>query len=288
MKVLQAEALCKSKDLLGESPVWIAEENAIYWVDLTNGYVNCYKNQKHQRFIVEDPITGFSLHKEGGFICATNSGFSHLKIEGSTAKQILIDPIFEHKADFRMNDCALDRQGRFWAGSLQIDNQQGIGNGKIYCLENNNSESFLDGLVTQNGLAWSPSGDIMYVSDSHPTKAKIWQYDFCVEQGIPTNKRLFATQAITDGRPDGATVDTDGCYWIAASDSGKILRLTPSGSIDAIIEVPTRNVTNICFGGSDLKSLYITSQIYKFPNDEAGNLFVVDTPWQGISDTKYI
>lgn len=287
MKIFGAETLCRSKDALGESPVWVAEENAVYWVDLSNGYVNCLKDQKHHRFKVDDPITGFAQHENGGFICATNSGFSHLKIENQFAIQREINPIFKHQNNYRMNDCALDRQGRFWAGSLQIDNQDFHPNGKVFCLNNHQSNSFLDGFITQNGLAWSPNGEVMYVSDSHPTRAKIWKYDFCIERGLPSNKEIFVTQKTTGGRPDGAAVDTDGCYWIAASDAGEILRLTPNGLIDAIIKVPTRNVTNICFGGSDLKSIYITTQIYKYPNESAGNLFIVETPWQGISDKKY-
>ena len=288
MKVLKAEFFCISKNKLGESPVWVAEEQALYWIDLPAATINSVKDNEHKIFNLEDPISGFAQSNNGNFISATHNGFSALSFANGQAQQSLIVDLFGTKNDFRMNDAALDRQGRFWAGSLQmaeVDAAQP--NGQVYCFTHQQASSKLAGFRVQNGLAWSPDGKTMYVSDSHPSIAAIWQYDFETETGMPTNKQLFATGKKLGGRPDGATVDTDGCYWIAASDAGKILRLTPDGKIDAMISVPTRNVTNICFGGSNLSTLYITTQIYKYPNENAGNLFAVDTSWQGIKETKY-
>ncbi|MBL1419057.1 MAG: SMP-30/gluconolactonase/LRE family protein [Alphaproteobacteria bacterium] len=288
MKVLNAELFCVSKNKLGESPVWVEQQQALYWIDLTAATLNCVKNNQHKIFDLDDPISGFAQSENGNFICATHNGFSELSFTNGKPQQKLIVDLFGNKANFRMNDAALDRQGRFWAGSLQmaeVDAAQPTGH--VYCLARQHASAKLSGFKVQNGLAWSPDGKTMYVSDSHPAVASIWKYDFDIETGIPSNKRLFATDKKLGGRPDGATVDTDGCYWIAASDSGKILRLTPDGNIDAIINVPTRNVTNICFGGANLSTLYITTQIYKYPNENAGNLFAVNTSWQGIKETGY-
>lgn len=288
MKILQAETFCHSKNKLGESPVWVEQEQAIYWIDLTAATIHKMQNGNHEVNNLEDPISAFAPTNDQNFICATHNGFSKLSFEDGKAQQNLIIDLFSQKPDFRMNDAALDRQGRFWAGSLQMrDVDAALPSGDVYRLINQQAKPMLDGFKVQNGLAWSPDGKTMYVSDSHPSIASIWRFDFDTESGIPTNKKLFATDKLLGGRPDGATVDTDGCYWIAASDSGKIFRLTPNGNVDAVINVPTKNVTNICFGGSNLSTLYITSQIYKFPNEQAGNLFAVETPWQGIAETKY-
>lgn len=288
MQILNAETFCKSKNSLGESPVWVAEQQAIYWIDLTAATIHRVKDNQHEVFHLEDPISGFAPSKNGNFICATHNGFSELCFANGEAQQTLIVDLFSQKPDFRMNDAALDRQGRFWAGSLQMaDVDAAQPNGQVHCLTHQQSSPKLSGFKVQNGLAWSIDGKTMYVSDSHPSVASIWKYDFDIETATPSHKQLFATDKLLGGRPDGATVDTDGCYWIAASDSGKIFRLTPNGKVDAVINVPTKNVTNICFGGENLTTLYITSQIYKFPNEQAGNLFAVDTPWQGIKDVKF-
>lgn len=288
MKILNAEVFCVSKNKLGESPVWVDEEQALYWIDLTAATLNRFKNKKHDSFGLDDPIIGFAQADDGNFICATHNGFSKLSFMENTVQQDLVVDLFGQQKDFRMNDAALDRQGRFWAGSLQIaDVDAAKPNGEVYCLTEKQAEPMLGGFKVQNGLAWSPDGKVMYVSDSHPSKASVWSFDFDVDTGMPTNKQLFATDKLLGGRPDGATVDTDGCYWIAASDGGRVLRLTPQGDIDAIINVPTKNVTNICFGGSNLSTLFITSQIYKFPNENAGNIFAVETQWQGIKEAKF-
>lgn len=288
MKVLSAEVFCISKNKLGESPVWVEEQHALYWIDLIAATLNRFTDNKHEIFSLEDPISGFAQANNGNFICATHNGFSELSFINGKAQQKLIVDLFGHENSFRMNDAALDRQGRFWAGSLQMSEVDAAQpNGQVYCLAKQQASSKLTGFKVQNGLAWSPDGKTMYVSDSHPSIASIWKYDFDAEIGIPTHKQLFVTDKKLGGRPDGATVDTDGCYWIAASDAGKIFRLTPSGEIDAIINVPTRNVTNICFGGAKLSTIFITSQIYKFPNESAGNIFAVETNWQGIKETKY-
>ena len=288
MKVLNAELFCVSKNKLGESPVWVEQQQALYWIDLTAATINSVKHNQHKIFNLDDPISGFAQSENGNFICATHNGFSELSFANGKVQQKLIVDLFGNKPDFRMNDAALDRQGRFWAGSLQmVEVNAAQANGQVHCLTNQQASAKLSGFKVQNGLAWSPDGKIMYVSDSHPTIASIWKYDFDIATGILTHKQLFATDKKLGGRPDGATVDTDGCYWIAASDCGKILRLTPDGNIDAVINVPTRNVTNICFGGTNLSTLYITTQIYKYPNENAGNLFAVETGWQGIKDTNY-
>ncbi|MBL1420578.1 MAG: SMP-30/gluconolactonase/LRE family protein [Alphaproteobacteria bacterium] len=288
MKILNAELFYVSKNKLGESPVWVEQQQTLYWIDLTAATINSIKHNKHRIFELADPISGFAQSSSGNFICATHNGFSKLSFTNGQAQQKLIVDLFSHKNNFRMNDAALDRQGRFWAGSLQITEvNEAQPSGQVYCLSNQQASPRLEGFKVQNGLAWSPDGKTMYVSDSHPSIASVWKYDFDTETGIPINKQLFATDKKLGGRPDGATVDTDGCYWTAASDSGKILRLTPTGNIDAIINVPTKNVTNICFGGTNLSTLYITTQIYKDPNEHAGNLFAIETSWQGIEETNH-
>ena len=287
MNILNAESLLNSQNSLAESPVWCAEQQALFWIDITQSTLHKLKDNRHQTFSLSDPVSAFAPATDGGFIAATASGFSHLKLTQGMVLQQSIQPFLKDVDNFRMNDAALDRQGRFWSGSMQAQPHNEGATGQLYSLENNQTKSVLNGFRSQNGLAWSPDGRTMYVSDSHPSVAAIWQFDFDLETGIPSNRRLFADQKILSGRPDGATVDTDGSYWIAASDAGQIIRLSPNAKIDTIVNVPTRHVTNICFGGSRLSTLYITTQRYINPNAQAGNIFALETPYQGIADTPY-
>lgn len=287
MNILRADTRLHCQNSLAESPLWCADQQALFWIDITQSSLHRLKGDHHTSYALTDPVTAFAATSNGQFVAATNTGFSTLTLNENRVTQQSIAPFLQHSTDFRMNDAALDRQGRFWSGSIQAPPGNDHATGTLYALEHQQHRPVLDGFCSQNGLAWSPDGRTMYVSDSHPSTASIWRYDFDIHTGTPSNKSLLADQHLLIGRPDGATVDTDGCYWIAASDVGKILRLTPAGKIDAIVEVPTKHVTNICFGGPALKTLFITSQRYIDPNQQAGNLFVVETPYQGIPETPY-
>ncbi|NQZ33835.1 MAG: SMP-30/gluconolactonase/LRE family protein [Oceanospirillaceae bacterium] len=287
MNILTADTLLHCQNSLGESPVWCTEQQALFWIDIRQSSLHRLKDKIHSSYSLTDSVTAFAAATNGQFIAATNTGFNSLALTDEIAVQQSIQPFLENSNDFRMNDAALDRQGRFWSGSIQAPPGNDDATGTLYRLQHNQHCAVLEGFCSQNGLAWSPDGRIMYVSDSHPSTASIWRYDFNIETGTPTNKTLFADQSLLKGRPDGATVDTDGCYWIAASDVGQILRLTPAGEIDAIVNVPTKHVTNICFGGPQLKTMFITTQRYLNPNEQAGNLFVLETDYQGIAETAY-
>jgi sugar lactone lactonase YvrE len=110
-----------------------------------------------------------------------------------------------------------------------------------------------------NGLAFSPDGRTMYLSDSHPSVQAIWAFDYDIDSGTPHNRRLFVDMNIHPGRPDGAAIDVDGCYWICGNDAGQIHRFTPEGRLDCSLTVPVKKPTMCAFGGPNLDTLYVTS-----------------------------
>jgi sugar lactone lactonase YvrE len=116
-----------------------------------------------------------------------------------------------------------------------------------------------EGLLTQNGLAWSPEGDRMYLSDSHPKARVVWAYDYDRDSGTPSNRRVFVDMNRFAGRPDGAAVDVDGCYWTCANDGSALLRFTPEGSLDRSLELPVKKPSMCAFGGKRLDTLYVTT-----------------------------
>nr|BFE96257.1 hypothetical protein GCM10020185_67930 [Pseudomonas brassicacearum subsp. brassicacearum] len=151
----------------------------------------------------------------------------------------------EHsRTDMRLNDGRCDRQGRFWAGSMVLNMGANADAGQMYRFEAGQRspvEAQLSGFIVPNGLGFSPDGRTMYLSDSHPLVQQIWAFDYDIDSGTPSNRRLLVDMMPLPGRPDGAAVDADGCYWICANDAGLIHRFTPDGRLDCSLQVPVKN-----------------------------------------------
>jgi sugar lactone lactonase YvrE len=120
-------------------------------------------------------------------------------------------------------------------------------------------QKILTGLITPNGLSFSPDGRTMYLSDSHPAVQLIWAFDYDTASGTPSNQRMFVDMNAHPGRPDGAAVDADGCYWICANDAGLVHRFTPSGKLDCSLAVPVKKPAMCAFGGVGMDTLFVTS-----------------------------
>jgi sugar lactone lactonase YvrE len=200
----------------------------------------------------------------GGLVAGMETGIFSLELgEGGTvaAQRLAAPPADELGAGMRFNDGRCDRQGRFWAGTMFMDMSAARPDGRLYrySAEDGLSAPLVSELVTQNGLAFSPDGRTMYLSDSHPSRRRVWAFDYDVDAGVPHNRRLFVDMSGYAGRPDGATVDSDGCYWTAGNDGGCLMRFTPAGVLDRQIELPFAKPSMCCFGGAGLDTLLVTS-----------------------------
>jgi sugar lactone lactonase YvrE len=120
-------------------------------------------------------------------------------------------------------------------------------------------KALVDGLIVPNGLAFSPDGRTMYLSDSHPKVQTVWAFDYGIDTGMPSRRRVFIDMKEYPGRPDGAAVDADGCYWICGNDAGQVHRFTPDGRLDRSLQVPVKKPAMCAFGGAQLDTLYVTS-----------------------------
>ncbi|MBB4955222.1 sugar lactone lactonase YvrE [Agrobacterium vitis] len=278
MKEYVAEPLDIAAVDVAESPQWCSD--ALWYCDIEAGGLRRY-----------DPVDGSVLNwsiegalgcivpMAGGFAAGTSLGFEYLSIIDGNLDRQLIQAPFKASAHARLNDGIADPFGRFWCGSLE---RQRSGQGRLFCLERGKLRQMLEGFKTPNGLAFSPDGKKLYISDSFPDIARVWTTELD-DNGTPVAPlQPFLDLTEFGGRPDGATVDEDGCYWIAASDSGRVLRFTPQGKLDMAIRVPTTNPTNIAFGGSDLCTAYITSlKPGGAGNALAGCVFAVQLPCKG-------
>jgi len=261
----QAELIADTRNATGECPVWIAGEQALYWVDIPNQQLLRWgaADQQLERWTGEQMLACIARREGAGnrWIAGMESGLFEVvpQADGSLATTPIAHVAHQHP-EMRFNDGRCDRQGRFWAGTMVQDMAAGIPAGALYRLDQDLRPSeILRGLIVPNGLGFSPDGRTLYVSDSHPSVQKIWAFDYDADSGTPMNRRLFVDMNEYPGRPDGAAVDADGCYWICGNDAGLIHRFTPDGRLDRSLAVPVKKPSMCAFGGSRMDTLFVTS-----------------------------
>ena len=279
--------------LLGESPVWHPRENALYYADIPG--------HRLQRF---DPASGELVHwdfdtdvaslapcPDGSLLLAMRDGLWRFDPQGG-ARMRLAEPPYD-PAKERFNDGKCDPQGRFWAGTIY--EPRDAAKATLHCWAGGKLVRRADNATVGNGLAWSPNGRTLYWSD---TKAHtIYAFDFEPATGELGGRRVFARFPLKQegqsldgygGRPDGAAVDAEGCYWVAMFEGQRLLRLSPAGELLREVRLPVRCATMPCFGGADLKTIYITTSREKRPAAElaaqpmAGCVLALDVDVPGL------
>jgi sugar lactone lactonase YvrE len=280
---------------VGESPTWSAAESAWYWVDIPAKRVWRLDGASGAaRFwTTSEMVACVAAKADGGLIAGMETGIFSLELdEAEAATQTrLAAPAAGLGEGMRFNDGRCDRQGRFWSGTMFMDMSAARAVGELYRYDaaRGISAPLVSELITQNGLAFSPDGRTMYLSDSHPARRMVWVFDYDIVDGVPSNRRVFADMSTYVGRPDGAAIDSDGCYWICGNDGGCVLRFTPDGKLDRRIDVPMLKPAMCAFGGKDLDTLMVTSIVSGKPEDaEWGGAVVLLRPGvQGVAETPF-
>ena len=289
----KVELLYESKNILGEGITYCSINNNLYWLDINNKSklfkLNLSSN-KNEVFELPEIVTATSIKSDNELILASNNGLNLFNLSNKKFQRVL--NIEDQLISTRSNDGGSDAFGRFWLGTMQ-NNFDKDGNdvpikdniGKLYKVDIDKTISIVEeGLAIPNTFVWSPDNSIFYFTDT--LSGSIFNYDFNLEQGELTNKKKFASY--DRGLPDGSTIDTDGCLWNCRWGGSCIVRFTPNGKVDNVIEMPVQNITNCIFGGKDMKTLFITtaSNIGKNQNDLDGNLFAISLNYQGVEDNK--
>lgn len=275
---------------VGESPVWHAQEQAWYWVDIPARRIwrLDYASGATRHWTAAEMVACIAPRARGGLVAGMESGiFAVDLLDDGTVRAERLGAPPELAPGMRFNDGRTDRQGRFWSGTMWMDMAAALPIGRLYRYDGGGlSAPLVSGLVTQNGLAWSPDGRTMYLSDSHPTRRRVWAFDYDVDAGVPYNRRLFVDMAAYTGRPDGATMDADGCYWVAGNDGASLLRFAPSGKLDRELALPVAKPSMPCFGGPDLDTLLVTSIVQAGSEDDAlaGAVLLVRPGVRGVAD----
>lgn len=295
------EVAVAEPDEVGESPFWHPTENCLYWVDIGRRSVRRWNpaGGAPERWTLPQEPGCIAPAAAGGLVLGLRDGIYRARSWEGTLEPLVR---FRHGETTRFNDGKADPAGRFWAGTYyepkdarkadlySIDCRPHNGNGgkALVQLKAHNATS-------ANGLAWSPDGRTAYWADTAQHAIYAWDYE--PESNVLRRHRVFRQfpskpggwkpgQGGYGGRPDGAAVDAEGCYWSAQFEGGRLLRLSPAGEILAEVEVPARCPTMPCFGGPDGRTLYLTSARHGRPAEElqqfphSGCLFAarVDVP----------
>jgi sugar lactone lactonase YvrE len=288
----RVECIVRGADQLGETPLWCERERRLWWLDI--------ERPKLQSF---DPATGrhevvaFDKPKYLGSLALGDDGSQLLALDlelhrrerasGVLALHARVEAGFD---DNRLNDGRVDACGRFWVGTM--DNQLHRPQGALYRIDPDGGvQKMLGGVIVSNGIAFSPDQRTLYFTDTR--RYVSWAFDFDIDEGQISNQRIFADHSATKERPDGACVDADGCLWHAFFGGGRIVRHRPDGAVDRVLPLPVTNPTCLCFGGSDLRTLYITTAS-KFLSPQqlaaeplAGSLFAVHGVGQGLPEHRF-
>lgn len=258
---------------LGESPFWHPEESALYWVDIPGFRLHRFEPRTgaHAEWAFPTDMGCAAPLAGGGLLLAMRDGLWRFDPASGDRKRLADAPY--DSARLRFNDGKADPQGRLWAGTYDLKREPV---GALYRWDGERLELMLDGVAVSNGLAWSPDGRTLYWSDT--ARHEVWAFDFDAGSGTLANRRSFARfEAQADGasyrgRPDGAAVDSEGAYWVAMFEGARLLRIAPDGTLLQEVAVPAQCPTMPCFGGPDLKTLYVTTARRKRPPEELARL----------------
>jgi len=281
------------QNTLGESVIWDHRLACLWWTDIHEKklYNLDWKSQNITIFPTPERLTAIGLTENPGvLICAFENGFAYFSPALNMIKWV-------HKlgaektTHIRLNDGRLDRQGRFWAGSMvEHPNRENLQErGKLYCLDRKGQVSVhKEDILISNSLSWSPDGQIMYFADT--PKRQIMRMNFDSTLGHLSAPEIFSR---TENGPDGSTVDQEGNLWNAEWGNGTIMQYAPSGDVIGFDKLPVSQVACCCFAGPDMDYLCVSTARENLSDDiiakepHAGDLFIFKTTSQGLHDTLF-
>jgi sugar lactone lactonase YvrE len=261
------QTIADMQDRVGESPVWDVRAQCLWWVDIEGAFIRSTfpgHADAVQSWCLPERVGCIALTSvQGQLIAAMETGIARVTLHDGG--QVDIDWLvrIQHPASgMRFNDGRCDASGRLWVGTMVMDMSLASDLGGLYCLDERGlTGPHVTGLLTPNGLGFSPDGRTLYLSDSHPKVQKIWAFDLDAATGSLSHKRLFVDMNDWPGRPDGAAVDAQGRYWICGNDAGQIHAFDAQGHWTQSLTVPMPKPSMCAFGGPELDQLFVTSII---------------------------
>ena len=285
------QCVVDTRDRLGESVLWCPRSQRLWWVDVLSAALHelawpAGLHRTHQ--LPFRRLGSIGLCADGGLVLATEQGLFGWHPDRGLGAQLMAprwDP-----ATHRLNDGRCDRAGRFWVGSMS--DSLFVPEGTLFSIgPAAEAVAHFDDIIVPNSLAFSPDDRRFYFADTR--RYMIWQFDFEIESGRIGNRRPFVDFGSGAARPDGSCVDANGCLWNAAFDGGRVVRYTPDGIVDTVVQLPVSCPTCVCLGGPDLDTLFVTTASFSLSAEQrlqeplAGGLFALRVPTRGLAEPAF-
>jgi sugar lactone lactonase YvrE len=245
------EIVVRANAKLAEGPRWDAPRRRLLWVDIEGCRLHIFESGEDRAIGLETMVGAAAPTSDGAVLVALADRLALVDLADESLQTLVGLP---HGPTVRANDGACDAAGRFWIGTMGLDDTAGAG--ALYRYDGG-LEPVLDGVTLSNGLGWTRDNTRMYYIDSPSYRVDV--FDFDLAAGRVARRRPFVSIDESDGIPDGLTIDDEGGVWVALYGGSCVRRYDENGLLDAVLEVPAKNVTSCCFGGDDGCSLFVTT-----------------------------
>lgn len=280
-------------------PLWYPEQNMLLWIDIVRpGQILRWDLATDQRdaFAFDHLVTGIDLTETDGLLVRSATELFLFSRDTEESRRLWSLPT--RSRDIRFNDGHCDRRGRLWVGTLANNiAEDGSGLpisesiGEIWAVGPEHARVLDTGFGCPNAICWSPDGENFYVADS----CDGWLYSYRVaSDGLTIGERRPFCRPTGLGIPDGSAVDQEGFIWNARWGAGAIIRISPAGSVDQVVRLPVSQPTACCFGGPDMRTLFITSARFGLTEDKlageplAGSVFSIRTRVPGLALPRFV
>ena len=281
---------------LGECILWDEKTQCVWWTDIHESRLHRFHlgSGAVRRFACPERLCSFGfVENDSLLIAAFASGIAIFDPE-SAERSWLYRPEQAYRGT-RFNDGRVDRQGRFWSGTMVEDDARDADGrpvrGSLYRIAAAAGQRVFGNIGISNSLCFSPDGRVLYFADSPERQIRAWDLD--PRSGEPANGRVLA-EVEGAGVPDGSTIDADGCLWNAQWGGSKVVRYTSAGRVDRVLELPVSQPTCVCFGGPGLDLLFVSTAREGLDaarleaEPDAGHVLVYATAFRGLPESRYV
>jgi len=245
------EIAVRANAKLAEGPSWDAATRRLLWVDIEGCELHILESEEDRAIGLDAMVGAAAPTSSGAVLVALADRLALVDLADESVRTLVRLP---HGSALRSNDGACDAAGRFWIGTMGLDQTPGAG--ALYRYDGR-LQRVLDEVTLSNGIGWTRDDTRMYYIDSPVQRVDI--FDFELASGRVDDRRPFVSIDENEGIPDGLTVDDEGGVWVALYGGSCVHRYDESGHLDAVLAVPAENVTSCCFGGDDGRSLFVTT-----------------------------
>ena len=281
------------RSTLGESPVYDAGRNVLWYCDITEHAVRRFDlgNSETHSWSFPTDVGSLGLTESGRLVIALRDEVGIWDPADETWRGLV--EIEKGNKETRLNDGKVGPDGAFWVGTMD-DSDRSVKEpiGSLYRVTaDGKAEKKVDGIIVSNGLGWSPDDKTFYFADT--PRQQVYAYDFDLESGEIANRRIFVTLPEAEGKPDGLTVDAEGFVWVAHWDGWCVTRYDPEGKVERVVNLPVPRPTSCVFGGADMQTLFVTSARIRLSAAQlaeaplSGSIFSIDTGIKGLPETVF-